>query len=59
MTTAVIPQSKFLGVCAFVADKLSMDVKGIRLLWVLATIFGFGSPVMAYFVIYVILLIVD
>ena len=43
---------KFLGVCAWLADKFGLDVGGMRILFVAAVILGFGSPLLIYFVMY-------
>lgn len=45
---------KFLGVCAWLADKFGLDVGGVRILFVAATIFGFGSPILIYFILYLV-----
>tara|TARA_Y100000746_G_scaffold185086_1_gene163583 strand:+ start:658 stop:822 length:165 start_codon:yes stop_codon:yes gene_type:complete len=47
-------ESKILGVCAWLADKFGLDVGGLRILFVAATIFGFGSPIIIYFILYLI-----
>jgi phage shock protein PspC (stress-responsive transcriptional regulator) len=43
---------KFLGVCAWIADKFGLDVAGMRILFVAAVILGLGSPLLIYFVMY-------
>ena len=43
---------KILGVCCWLADKFGLDVGGLRILFVAATIFGFGSPIIIYFILY-------
>ena len=43
-------EKKFLGVCAWLADRFGLDVQGVRIVFVIATIFGFGSPVLLYFI---------
>ena len=43
---------KILSVCAWLSDKFELDVTGIRLLFVVTTILGFGSPVILYFMLY-------
>ena len=43
---------KFLGVCAWLADKFGLDVGGMRILFVAAVILGLGSPLLIYFVMY-------
>ena len=45
---------KLLGVCAWLADKFGLDVGGLRILFVAAAIFGFGSPIIIYFILYLI-----
>ncbi len=47
-------ERKVLGVCAWLADKFDLDVGGLRILFVAATIFGFGSPIIIYFILYLI-----
>ena len=47
-------KGKFLGVCAWLSDKFELDVSGIRLIFVAAAILGFGSPVILYFILYLI-----
>ncbi|MEE2700413.1 MAG: PspC domain-containing protein [Bacteroidota bacterium] len=47
-------ERKILGVCAWLADKFGLDVVGVRLLFVAAAIFGLGSPVIIYFILYLI-----
>ena len=45
-------ERKFLGVCAWLSDKFGLDVGGLRILFVAATVFGFGSPIIIYFILY-------
>ena len=47
-------ERKILGVCAWLADKFGLDVGGLRILFVAAAIFGLGSPVIIYFILYLI-----
>ena len=47
-------ERKFLGVCAWLSDKFGLDVGGLRILFVAATVFGFGSPIIIYFILYLI-----
>lgn len=47
-------ERKVLGVCAWVADKFGLDVGGVRILFVAAAIFGFGSPIIIYLILYLI-----
>ncbi len=43
--------SKLMGVCAGIADYTGFDVLWVRVGVVLATLFGSGAPIIAYFVI--------
>lgn len=43
---------KFLGVCSWIADKFSLDVGGVRILFLAAAILGLGSPILIYFILY-------
>jgi phage shock protein C len=45
---------KILGVCAWLSEKFEFDVTGVRLLFVVATVLGFGSPVFLYFILYLV-----
>ena len=45
-------ETKLLGVSAWLSDKFELDVTGIRLLFVAATILGLGSPIIIYLVLY-------
>tara|TARA_B100001250_G_scaffold402804_1_gene416412 strand:+ start:763 stop:927 length:165 start_codon:yes stop_codon:yes gene_type:complete len=47
-------ERKILGVCAWIADRFGVDVGGLRILFVAATLFGLGSPVLIYFILYLI-----
>ena len=47
-------ERKILGVSAWLADKFGLDVGGVRILFVAAAIFGFGSPVIIYFILYLV-----
>ena len=44
---------KILGVCAWLADKFGLDVGGLRILFVAAAVLGLGSPILIYFVLYI------
>lgn len=48
-------EKKFLGVCAWLAEKFNLDVSGIRLIFIVATIFGLGSPILIYFILYLVM----
>lgn len=43
---------KILGVCARLADKFGLDVGGLRILFVAAAVLGLGSPILIYFIMY-------
>ena len=43
-------EGKILGVCAWLSDKFILDVTGIRILFVAATILGFGYPIILYLI---------
>ena len=45
---------KLLGVCAWIADKFGLDVGGLRILFIAATILGLGSPVLIYLILYIV-----
>ena len=45
-------EGKLLGVCAWLADKFDLDVSGVRILFIAAALFG--SPIIVYFVLYLI-----
>lgn len=45
---------KILGVCLWLSYKFDLDISGIRLLFIIATILGFGSPILIYLVLYLV-----
>ena len=47
-------ERSILGVCAWLSDKFGFDVDGVRILFVAAAIFGFGSPLVIYLILYLI-----
>lgn len=47
-------EKKILGVCAWLADKYDMDVSLIRILFLAALIFGLGSPILVYLILYLV-----
>lgn len=57
MTKLVLNKTnkKILGVCAGLADWSGIDTTLIRILFVLATLVGFGSPILIYIVLALIL----
>jgi phage shock protein C len=46
---------KIVGVCAGLSDWSGMDVTVIRIVFVLATLFGFGSALLVYIVLALVL----
>ena len=47
-------QKIILGVCVWLADKFGLSCLGIRILFVAASIFGYGSPILVYFILYLV-----
>lgn len=47
-------EKKILGVCAWLAGKFEFDVSGVRLLFIILTLFG-GSGIVAYMLLYLIM----
>jgi len=45
-------EKKLAGVCAWLADKFGLDVTIIRLVFVIATIVGVGSPIIIYLILW-------
>lgn len=45
-------EKKILGVCSWLSEKFELDVSGIRMLFIVAAILGFGSPIIIYLVLY-------
>jgi len=43
------------GVCGGIAEYLGFDATIIRILFVIAAIIGFGSPVLVYFVLWLVM----
>ncbi|HAD96494.1 MAG TPA: PspC domain-containing protein [Cryomorphaceae bacterium] len=43
-------EGKLLGVCAWLADRFDIDVSMLRLIFVIATIVGVGSPILIYLI---------
>tara|TARA_B100000513_G_C11900810_1_gene185309 strand:- start:2178 stop:2324 length:147 start_codon:yes stop_codon:yes gene_type:complete len=41
-------EKKILGVCSWLSEKFDLDVSGIRLLFIIAAILGFGSPILIF-----------
>ena len=47
-------EKKLAGVCAWLANKFELDVTIIRLVFVIATIIGIGSPILIYLVLWLV-----
>ena len=45
-------ESKILGVCAWISVKFELDLIGLRLIFIAATILSLGSPILIYFILY-------
>ncbi len=45
-------ERKLLGVCVWLSDRLGVDVSMVRLAFILAFIFGLGSPGLIYIILY-------
>lgn len=48
-------EKKILGVCAWLSKQYGLDVTGLRILFVVAAIFGLGSPILVYLVLYLVM----
>lgn len=47
-------EKKLMGVCAWLADRFDLSVTGLRLIWIVAFLFGLGSPIIVYLVLYLV-----
>lgn len=45
-------EPKLLGVCAWLAQRLNVDVTGVRIAFIVLTILGVGAPILAYLILY-------
>tara|TARA_B100000676_G_C17533518_1_gene558878 strand:- start:399 stop:563 length:165 start_codon:yes stop_codon:yes gene_type:complete len=45
---------KMLGVCSWLSERFDLDVSGLRIIFIAALLFGFGSPLLLYFLLYLI-----
>ena len=43
-----------LGVCLWLSEKFGLDVGGLRVLFIAAAVLGFGSPIIIYFILYLV-----
>ncbi|MBN2743137.1 phage shock protein C (PspC) family protein [Breznakibacter xylanolyticus] len=48
-------ERKFLGVCAWLAGKMNLDVNLVRIGFVIATLCFVGTPILIYFVLFLLL----
>jgi phage shock protein C len=48
-------ERKLLGVCSWLSFKTKIDVTWVRVGFVVATIAGFGAPVLIYLILFVLL----
>lgn len=49
LSRTVGKEKMFFGVCGGVAKYIDVDAALIRILWAILTIFGFGTPILIYF----------
>lgn len=47
-------EPKILGVAAWLSERFNMDVSGLRLIFIIATILGLGSPILIYLILYLV-----
>ena len=50
----MFPEKKILGVCSWLSEKFDLDVSGIRIIFIVAAVLGFGSPIIVYLILYLI-----
>lgn len=50
LTRTIGSEKMLFGVCGGVAKYFGVDAALIRILWAILTVFGFGTPVLIYFV---------
>ena len=43
---------KILGVCLWFSDRFGIDLGGLRILFIAAAVLGLGSPILVYFILY-------
>jgi len=49
-----VTDKKLLGVCNWLANKFDLDVSGLRILFIIATLLGLGSTFLLYLILYLI-----
>lgn len=50
LTRTIGNEKMFFGVCGGIAKYVGVDAALIRILWAILTIFGFGTPILIYFI---------
>ncbi|PCH66903.1 MAG: PspC domain-containing protein [Bacteroidetes bacterium] len=48
------PEKKFLGVCSWLSIRFDVDITLVRLIFIGAVILGLGSPIIIYFILYLV-----
>lgn len=48
------PDKKIAGVCAWLAVRFELDVSMLRLIFVIATVLGVGSPILIYLILWLV-----
>ncbi|WP_417591526.1 PspC domain-containing protein [Owenweeksia hongkongensis] len=43
-------EKKILGVCAWLSDRFDIEVSMLRIIFVIATVVGIGSPILIYLI---------
>lgn len=46
----MMEEKKLLGVCLWLSDRFGLSLPNLRLLFVIATLVGFGSPILVYLI---------
>jgi len=49
-----LENARILGVCAWLSKQLKIDVKVVRIVFIVITLVGFGSPILLYLILFVI-----
>ena len=43
---------KIAGICLWLSDRFGIDEGGLRILFIAAAVLGLGSPILVYFILY-------
>tara|TARA_B100000767_G_scaffold134957_1_gene128017 strand:+ start:865 stop:1029 length:165 start_codon:yes stop_codon:yes gene_type:complete len=43
---------KIAGVCLWLSNRFGIDLGGLRILFIAAAVLGLGSPILVYFILY-------